>query len=128
MNLTEWSRSSIDYGRKLVSSGLEGAKTGEEEYLDGDELSPYLGDSARHAIAPGVIGICIGALTGYYANRRRSAWRAFGFGLLGGLLGFGASLAWESRGLGRCIVSDALKSINKVRDEHWLEKHPIDYA
>jgi hypothetical protein len=25
-------------------------------------------------------------------------------------------------------ASSALKNIGKVRDEHWLAKHPIDYA
>lgn len=126
--LTDWSRSSLDYGKKLVNSGLEGAKNGEEEFLHGDELTPYLGHSACKAIAPAVIGASIGALSGYYGDRRHSALRAFGFGLLGGLLGFAANLAWDNRRFAKCIFSDAVKNINKVRDEHWLEKNPIDYA
>ena len=44
------------------------------------------------------------------------------------LIGFGAGLAWQSRDLGRCIFCDAVKSINKTRDDHWFEKNPIDYA
>jgi hypothetical protein len=48
--------------------------------------------------------------------------------LLGGALGFGVGVAWESRRLTTSVASGAAKSISKVRDEHWLEKNPIDYA
>jgi hypothetical protein len=50
------------------------------------------------------------------------------FGLVGGAIGFMASLIWENRRFTASVVSGALKNIGKVRDEHWLEKHPIDYA
>jgi len=123
-NLTD----SLDYGRKLVNSGLEGAREGEEEFLHGDRLGPFLSHSARHAWKHAAVGACIGAVGGYFEKERHSPWRAAGFALLGGLIGFGAGLAWESRGLGRCIFCDAAKSIKKVRDEHWFEKNPIDYA
>jgi len=26
------------------------------------------------------------------------------------------------------VADGALRNIDKARDEHWLEKHPIDYA
>ena len=124
MNLTE----SLDYGRKLVNSGLEGAREGEEEFLHGDRLTPFLNDSALNALKPAALGACLGALGGYFENGRRSTARAVGFGIIGGLIGFAAGVAWQSRNLGRCIFCDAVKSINKVRDEHWFEKNPIDYA
>ncbi len=128
MTLTDWSRSSIDYGRKLVNSGLEGARNGEEEFLHGDRLTPFLNDSARNAWKPAVIGACLGGLAGCCASERKPGYRVLGFGLLGALLGFGAGLAWQSRGLGASMACDAWKNINRVRDEHWLEKNPIDYA
>ncbi|HZQ70714.1 MAG TPA: hypothetical protein VFA68_19460 [Terriglobales bacterium] len=128
MNLTEWSRSSIDYGRKLVNSGLEGAREGEEEFLHGDSLTPFLGDSLRDAWKPAVVGACLGTLGGCLTNGRRPSWRTLGFGVLGGLIGLSAGIVWSSRGLGRCVFYDAVKKINRVRDEHWLEKNPIDYA
>jgi hypothetical protein len=48
--------------------------------------------------------------------------------LLGGVIGFGAAVAWESRRLSASVAGGALKNIERVRDEHWLTKHPIDYA
>jgi hypothetical protein len=50
------------------------------------------------------------------------------FGLLGGAIGFGAGIAWENRRLAASAASGALRNIGRVRDEHWLERHPIDYA
>jgi hypothetical protein len=52
----------------------------------------------------------------------------FTYGLLGGVIGFGAGVAWESRRLTASAACGALRNISKVRDEHWLERHPIDYA
>jgi hypothetical protein len=50
------------------------------------------------------------------------------FGLLGGAVGFGAGIVWENRNLVASAARGALRNIDKVRDEHWLEKNPIDYA
>jgi hypothetical protein len=50
------------------------------------------------------------------------------FGLLGGAVGLGMGIAWQSRGLTACAAKGAWRNIGRVRDEHWLETHPIDYA
>jgi hypothetical protein len=50
------------------------------------------------------------------------------FGLLGGAIGFGAGVAWEGRGFTSSVAGGALRNIGKTRDEHWLTRHPIDYA
>jgi len=128
MNVQEWSRASVDYGRKLVDSAVEGARTGEDEFLKEATLAPYLGKSARQALAPAAIGACLGVLGGYLGNRRRSTARALAGGLLGGAIGFGAGMIWKNREFTASVVSGAWKSISKTRDEHWFEKNPIDYA
>jgi len=127
MNLMEWSRSNIDYGRKLVDSAVQGARQGESEFLKDESLGPYLERSTLHAIAPTIIGVCLGSLGGYLENRRSRS-RTLLCGLLGGAIGFGAGLVWENRNLTASVASGAWKSINKTRDEHWFEKNPIDYA
>jgi hypothetical protein len=127
MNLMEWSKSNVDYGRKLMDSAVEGAREGESEFLRDESLGPYLERSVLHAIAPTVIGACFGLLGGYLANQR-SRNRTLVCGLLGGVIGFGAGVAWENRNLTASVASGAWKRINKARDEHWFEKNPIDYA
>ena len=126
--MTQHKRSKADYGRKILDSGLEGARSGREAFLHGRPLTPFLNESVRDALKPAAIGACIGLLGSYPANRRNSASRALAYGLVGGVLGFGAGVAWRSRFLSASVVSGAWKNIDRVRDEHWLEKHPIDYA
>jgi len=128
MSFLEWSKSSVDYGRKLVDSAIEGAREGEDEFLKKEPLAPYLEESARHAIAPAVVGACIGAVGGYLASGSRSRNRAFAGGLIGGVIGLGAGLIWKSRPLTVRMALGAWDKVNKTRDQHWFEKNPIDYA
>lgn len=128
MHLREWSHSNLEYGRKLVNSGLEGARRGEEEFLHGRPLAPFLGDSARTAFMPAAIGACVAALGCRAANGHRTATRAVAFGLLGSVVGFAAGMAWCTRRLTSSVATGARKRVEAVRDEHWLEANPIDYA
>ncbi|MGD0178662.1 MAG: hypothetical protein ABSC15_02520 [Terriglobales bacterium] len=128
MDLRQWSRSNVDYGRELLHSGIEGARSGKETFFHGEAITPFLSESVRNALKPAAIGAFVGVLSSYPAYREKSKTRALAFGLLGGAIGFGAGIAWESRRLTVSAASSALKNIGKVRDEHWLAKHPIDYA
>ena len=74
------------------------------------------------------MGTCIGALAGCFGSGHRSSVKVLAFSLLGCVIGFGAGVFWENRGLAASVADGALRNIDKARDEHWLEKHPIDYA
>lgn len=128
MTLSEWSKSEIDYGCKLVKSGLEGARSGREEFLRGKPFTPFPNGSAQNALGAAVVGGCIGLLGSYLGSRRRSTSRACTFGIVGTALGLGVGVAWENRRLGTGIISSARKNIGRTRDDHWLERNPIDYA
>jgi hypothetical protein len=128
MNQSKWSKSNLDYGRRLLNSGLEGARSGREAFLKGKPLSPFLGESVRSVLKPAAFGLCIGMLGGYRRNRHKSAGRVFAYGFVGVAISFATSVAWESRRLAASVASGALRNIGKVRDEHWLQRHPIDYA
>jgi len=67
----------------------------------------------------GILGGC--------SDRRRLT-KALGYGILGGTLGFGVGFLWESRRMLMSIGNCAKKKVDQVRDEHWLENNPIDYA
>lgn len=128
MTVSEWSQLEAEYGRKILESGLEGARSGREAFLDGKPLTPVLSVSLRNGLKPAALGAFVGLLTGCTGSRPKSIGRFLAFGLLGGAAGFGASLVWENRRLAASVASGALKNIDRVRDEHWLERHPIDYA
>jgi hypothetical protein len=128
MSLRNWSKSNVDYGRKVLSSGIEGARSGREAFLHGESLTPFLSESVPDALKPALLGACLGMLGSYSYNQHKSVGRTLAYGLLGGAVGFGAGIAWETRRLASSVASGALKNMGKVCDEHWLEKHPIDYA
>jgi hypothetical protein len=128
MNIYKWSKANVDYGRRLLDSGIEGARSGQEAFLKGQSLTPFLSESVRSALMPAAVGAGIGVLSSYTAYRQKSITRALTFSLLGGAVGLGACLVWDNRRLTASVAESALRSIGKVRDEHWLAKHPIDYA
>jgi hypothetical protein len=125
MTVREWSSSNAEYGRRLVSSGLEGARSGREAFLHGGAFAPYIRTSFRNALGPAAIGVCLGILQSL--PKKRYA-RTVGAAVIGGVVGFGIGLVWQTRRLTASVASEAFERIEKVRDEHWLEKHPIDYA
>jgi hypothetical protein len=127
MTVQQWLESEVKYGRKVLDAGLEGTRSGREAFLEGKSLTPYLNESVQKAFIPAAIGTCIGVL-GSAAKQKRPVGRVLAFGLVGGAIGFGLGIAWESRHLTMTAVSSALKKISRVCDEHWLERHPIDYA
>ncbi len=127
MDLRKWSKSKADYGRRLFNSGIEGARSGREEFLDGESFTSFLSESVRSALKPAALGVCIGVL-GSCPGSQKSITRALTYGLLGGAIGLGAGVAWEIRRLTASVAGSALKNIGRVRDERWLTKHPIDYA
>jgi len=128
MDLSKWSKSNAEYGRELLHSGIEGVRSGREAFLNGKSLTPFLNESVRGALKPAVLGACLGVLGSCPGSRQKSISRALAYGLLGGAIGLGAGVAWESRRLTASAAGCALRNIGRVRDEHWLNKHPIDYA
>jgi len=130
MELGEWVKSNVDYGKRLVGSGIDGARSGQEEFFNGEPIGPFLTESMKASIAPEAIGACVGALAAYpfYRKKSSTATATLAYGLLGCVVGLTAGLAWKSRHLSASVASGAIKEIGKVRDEKWLTKNPINYA
>lgn len=128
MSLREWSKSELAYGHKVLDCGIEGARCAQEEFLRGTDPRPFLWESVRHAFGSAALGACLGILGSYPGIRRSRTGRMLSFGFLGGAIGFGAGVAWESRCLAASVALGALRNMGRARDEHWLERHPIDYA
>ena len=76
MTLAQWTESSVDYGRELVDSAVKGARAAEVEFVRTEPLSPFFEENARHALAPALVGACLGALGGFFARGQHSRTRA----------------------------------------------------
>lgn len=128
MDLRKWSQAEVRYGRKIIDSGLEGVRAGEEEFLHGQPLTPFVGKSIRAALVPAAVGACLGLLSSLPISGKEKTSRMLYLALFGGAIGLSAGLAWESRRITKMTAHEALENIHKARDEHWVEKHPVAYA
>ena len=128
MDLRKWSSSNLKYGKKIVSSGLDGARSGREAFLQGRSFTPFLSESVQNAWKPAVVAASIGVLSSIPGNRHKSMSKTLACGIAGAVVGFGVALAWQNRGLTASMTNGALRNIGKVCDEHRFECHPIDYA
>ncbi len=128
MNVTEWVEESLEYGRKLVNTGLEGAHAGGEAALGEDGLPSVLRESAPSSVGLAALGAGVGVLCSYLGNKKKMSSESVLFGVLGGVAGFLVALGWSTRHLTNGCAVGALHNIRTARDEHWLERNPIDYA
>jgi hypothetical protein len=114
----------VEYGRKLIHAGVSGVEAGENSGLHGQSRSSLLFESTRDALPFAAAGACAGWL-GYQLMRRRvHPLKILSCGALAFVAGFG----WKTRKVSTSVAHSTFKEVSKVRDEHWLELHPIDYA
>ena len=128
MTVTEWVGESLEYGRDLVSSGLEGAQAGGEAALGEETLPEVLVESAPSSMGLAVLGAGAGLLCSYFGNKRKLGKESIAFGLIGRLTGLLVGLGWSTRHVTNGVRVGALRHMKNARDEHWLDRHPIDYA
>ncbi len=128
MNADESWRSTFRYGRALVSSGVSGLSSGRDAHLHGQPLSEALAESARASLGLATLGACAGLLQMCLPGRRHRIAKTVVCSALGTAVGFAAGFAWKTRELTEDMARAAVKQMNVVRDEHWLDLHPIDYA
>jgi hypothetical protein len=115
--------SDLAYVRELLGAGADGIASARRE-LAGRVFTPPLHPAAW---TPAAVGATVG-LTARLMSKRNSRSSVAMSGLVGTVLGFGAALAWTSRGFTALACRRAVRHVNATRDAHWLEAHPIDYA
>jgi len=128
MDLLKWSESEVAYGRRVLDSGVEGFRAGRDTFLHGNPLNASLNESVRKSLTPAALGALLGILGSAPASHHKSIARTLLFGLVGSAIGFGTGVVWQNRHLAGNAARGAVKNIHKVRDEHWVEKHPVAYA
>ena len=121
-----WLKSEVEYGHDLVHSALQGARSAGDHALATEPVGSFLARSARASLPWAAIGASVALL--YSARKHESIRNQVLFGILGGIVGFGANVTLSTRPLAGEMVHGAVRNINTVRDAHWLAKHPIDYA
>jgi len=123
-----WLKSEVGYGEELVRSAVVGGRSARDKALAPEPAGLVLARLARSSLPYAAMGASIGVLALYARSKRRSARSAVEYGLLGGLIGFVANMGLSTRQITEETVRGAMSSVRTVRDAHWLEKNPIDYA
>ena len=128
MKIDEWLKSNAEYGQELIESGVEGAREAAQEAFKREPAGKILGRAACRSALPAAVGAAVGSVTGYFGNKRQPVAGVIGGILLGGLAGFTCGLAWNTRRITGQMARRVMENVNDVRDAHWLETNPIDYA
>lgn len=128
MKLHTWLESEVGYGEELVRSAVVSGRSARDKALAPEPAGLVLARLARTSLPCAAMGASIGVLALYSRSQRRSARSAVAYGLLGGLIGFAANMALSTRQVTEETVQGAMRGVRTVRDAHWLEKNPIDYA
>ena len=128
MSITEKIKSNIAYGQELVESGVEGANEARKATLKAPETVDMVTAAAQESWQGATIGVLAGAIFGVLTDDRKPLRGVITGGLLGAVAGFAGSFAWKTRPLTSSMVHGASKRIGTVRNQHWLEKNPINYG
>jgi DNA-binding transcriptional LysR family regulator len=115
------------YARKLVNAGIGGIQSGYREF-DPALASSLVANSAETSLKLALTGACLGIVPAMVLARRSRTATSILFGTLGSVLGFAIGFSWKTRPLTSKLAHSALREVRRVKDEHWLETNPIDYA
>jgi len=120
--------SSYRYGRKLVSAGINGVRSGQDSARGEQTLSTIAVDAAQGSLPLAALGACVGLLSACLLRRRNRLSTAIVLGGVGSALGFFAGFSWKTRNVTSSVARSTAQQLRRTRDERWLELHPIDYA
>jgi hypothetical protein len=120
-------KSEIAYSRKLLEAGWDAA-VAVRDGAPNQTLAPELLGAARSACLPAAIGAALGVLTLRLARQGKSRRSALVGGLVGAAIGFGGGFGFSLREVTALIAQGTAKNLEVVRDAHWIEKHPVNYA
>jgi hypothetical protein len=104
------------YGRKLINAAITGISKREARAGNEPPVEVIL-----KCLTVSALGTC--AQTHVLKGRVR-----FSRTVLCAAAGFFAALAWNTRKVTGAMARSAAEEVGKVRDEHWLEMNPINYA
>ncbi|MDR0379703.1 MAG: hypothetical protein LBI62_07170 [Candidatus Accumulibacter sp.] len=128
MNIKDTVKENIAYSRELLGAGIEGANTARREVLTAEATANLVNIATRESWQPATYGLLAGAICGALADDRRPLRGALAGGIFGAMAGFASGFVWKIRPLTTAMARTAGDRINRVRDGHWLSKHPINYG
>jgi len=128
MNHSHTATNRVRYGRKLVNAGITGFRNGHDRARGDQSLSAVAANAAQGSLGFALLGACVGLLGSCLVSRRKRVSDAIALATLGSAIGFAAGFGWKTRSVASNVLNSTANEVRRVRDEHWLELNPIDYA
>jgi len=129
MKLTTFIRSNTDYSRSLFHAALRGARSAQENALDGETMGTLVARSTVDSFGWAVMGAIAGVAGARIRNKQQPEFDSTVSGaLLGAAFGLSTGLLWNTRPLTQVVVRGARKSVDAVRDANWLARNPINFG
>ena len=125
-NAGDWIRDSVSQTRDFIGSTVEG--TNSALRAAAPDAVPALSRAVRRSWGAAAVGACVGVAGGILSDDRKPSRGAVVGGFLGAAVGFSAAMAWNARTVISAIAGSAARNTGQLRDQHWLARHPIDYA
>ena len=113
----------LDYGRELVHAGMDGIREGERLVAHSPQV--HFSSSARQSLKTAILGGTVALVACKVIHGRKFSLAPV---FACGTAAFCADFFWRTRDVRSRIVECAEREISRVRDRHWLDSHPIDYA
>lgn len=114
---------SIHYGHELIHAGLDGIREGDRVGSRAPEVQVTL--CARQSLWAAALGGGVALVVCSIMDKRMRVVRPV---LACSAAAFAAEFLWQTRDVTSAMLKCAESEIGKVRDQHWLASHPIDYA
>ncbi len=134
MKLTKVVRSNTDYSRSLLHAAFNGARAAQENAFDRQSMGRLMARTTVNSVGLAMMGAVVGAAgSRICTTRTRTKQRiefnpAISSALIGAAFGLSTGLLWNTRPLTEVAVRGAMKSVDAVRDAHWLARNPISFG
>ena len=122
-------KSNAGYTRSLLHAALSGARSAQENALDGETIAALMVRSTVNSFGWAVMGAIAGATGARIRNKQQpDSDSAVSGALLGAAFGLSTGLLWNTRPLTQTVVRGARKSVDAVRDANWLDRNPVNFG
>jgi hypothetical protein len=112
----------------LIASTIKAGLSAGRKTLKHEPATVFLAHAATESLKPMGVGVCLGLFFGLRKGHAATLSNVLVGSFVGGMLGFTGAILWKSRTATKAALRGAIKHVGFMRDQRWLEKHPITYA
>jgi hypothetical protein len=126
--MKHYSPSNRLYCGQFIASTIKAGLSAGREALKHEPATVFLANAATESLKPMGVGACLGLLFQLRNGQAAMFSNVLVGSFIGGVLGFVGGMLWKSRTPTKLGLRAAINHVGFIRDQRWLERHPITYA